>query len=279
MERAAPAGFGALTEAGPLWHPDLATMIEGVAQGNAGVMGHVGRCAQCRAELALYRAYEHCDEDVPGEDLAWIVSRLSPAAWGASQQSGVFQVIHLAERLFAGFLLIVFSPVIGLVGLVIAALSRCSPFILHARVGRGGAAFRMLKFRTMWGGAPDLGPAPEMKMALDPRVTSRVAAFCRRFSIDELPQLLHVVSGCMSLVGPRPLTPGELKRYYASGAAEVVSVKPGITGLWQVTGRSRLTYSQRKRLDLFYVRHASAGLYLRILLRTIPRVLAGKDSW
>jgi len=164
-------------------------------------------------------------------------------------------------------------------GAGIAALSKRTPLILHARVGLGGAGFRMLKFRTMWGGPDNVECVPEMKTAQDPRVTSRVAGFCRRYSLDELPQLLHVVSGRMSLVGPRPLTPSELKRYYGSSAAEVVSVRPGMTGLWQVVGRSRLTYAQRKRLDLFFVRHASPGLYLRIVLRTIPRVLAGKDSW
>jgi lipopolysaccharide/colanic/teichoic acid biosynthesis glycosyltransferase len=279
MERAAPAGYGALTETEALQHPDLARMLEGVDRGDGGVMAHLGRCAECRSELALYRAYEHCDEAVAGEDLAWIVSQLSPSAWGTPRRLGLVDVVYAAERLAAGLLLIVLSPVMVVLGAVIATLSRRTPLILHARVGLGGAGFRMLKFRTMWGGAGNAEYVPELKTAQDPRVTSRVAAFCRRFSLDELPQLLHVVSGRMSLVGPRPLTPSELKRYYGSTAAEAVSVRPGMTGLWQVMGRSRLTYAQRKRLDLFFVRHASPGLYFRILLGTIPRVLAGKDSW
>jgi lipopolysaccharide/colanic/teichoic acid biosynthesis glycosyltransferase len=187
--------------------------------------------------------------------------------------------VYVAERLAAGLLLIVLSPAMLVLGAGIAALSRCSPWILHARVGLGGAGFRMLKLRTMWGGEGNVESVAEIKTARDPRVTSRAAAFCRRYSLDELPQLLHVVSGRMSLVGPRPLTPSELKRHYGSAAAEVVSVKPGMTGLWQVVGRSRLTYAQRRRLDLFFVRHASPELYFRILLRTIPRVLTGKDSW
>lgn len=83
----------------------------------------------------------------------------------------------------------------------------------------------------------------------------------------------------MSLVGPRPLTRSELRSYYGPNANELLEVKPGITGLWQVMGRNRLTYSQRRRLDLFYVRKRSVGLYLAILARTIPRVLTGKDSW
>jgi lipopolysaccharide/colanic/teichoic acid biosynthesis glycosyltransferase len=278
MERAVPASYGALTETEALRHPDLAELLEG-GDHDAGVMAHLERCAQCRSELALYRAYEDCDEAVAGEDLAWIVSRLSPAAWGKPQHLGLLEPVYAAERLVAALLLIVLSPVMLVLGVAIATLSRRTPLILHARVGLGGAAFRMLKLRTMWGGAGNLEYVPEIKIARDPRVTSRIAAFCRRYSLDELPQLLHVLSGRMSLVGPRPLTPSELKRYYGSAAAEVVSVRPGMTGLWQVVGRSRLTYAQRKRLDLFFVRRASPGLYFRILLRTIPRVLAGKDSW
>ena len=83
----------------------------------------------------------------------------------------------------------------------------------------------------------------------------------------------------MSLVGPRPLTREEMRAHYASDAPEVLSVKPGITGLWQVMGRSRLTYPQRRRLDLFLVRKRSARLYAAILLRTLPEVLAGRNSW
>jgi lipopolysaccharide/colanic/teichoic acid biosynthesis glycosyltransferase len=279
MGRAVPADYGAFTETEALGHPDLARLLEGIDHEDAGVMAHLGRCAQCRSELALYRAYEHCDEAVAGDDLAWIVSRLSPAAWGTPRHGGLLAAVYVAERVAAGLLLIVLSPAALVLGAVIAGLSRRTPLILHARVGLGGAGFRMLKFRTMWGGAGNVEYLPERKAVQDPRVTSRVAAFCRRYSLDELPQLLHVVSGRMSLVGPRPLTPSELKRYYGSAAAEVMSVRPGITGLWQVMGRSRLTYAQRKRLDLFFVRHASTGLYFRILLGTIPRVLAGKDSW
>ena len=83
----------------------------------------------------------------------------------------------------------------------------------------------------------------------------------------------------MSLVAPRPVTESELKRYYGCDAAEVLRVKPGVTGLWQVMGRSRLTYRQRREMDLFLVRNRSLKLYLTILLRTIPAVLTGKDGW
>ncbi len=111
------------------------------------------------------------------------------------------------------------------------------------------------------------------------RVACRFARWCRRYSIDELPQLLHVLRGEMSLVGPRPITQGELARYYGNDAAEVLELRPGITGLWQSTGRNRLTYRQRRRLDLSLVRRYSLRLYLIILWRTIPRALSGKGAW
>jgi lipopolysaccharide/colanic/teichoic acid biosynthesis glycosyltransferase len=110
-------------------------------------------------------------------------------------------------------------------------------------------------------------------------VNSRFAAFCRRHSLDELPQLYHVARGEMSLVGPRPLTQEELREHYGPAAAEVLSARPGLTGLWQVRGRSRLSYARRKRLDLLLVRRGCVGLYLRILWLSIPGVLSGRDAY
>jgi lipopolysaccharide/colanic/teichoic acid biosynthesis glycosyltransferase len=149
----------------------------------------------------------------------------------------------------------------------------------------------MLKIRTMWGSGPgspsrgwveyvETAPVDLPKTGPDPRVTSRFAAWCRRYSMDELPQLLHVVSGRMSLVGPRPLTQYELDAYYGpSATAEVLSVRPGLSGLWQTMGRNRLTYRQRRRLDVFLVRHPGWRLYLRILVATVPRAAAGHGAW
>jgi lipopolysaccharide/colanic/teichoic acid biosynthesis glycosyltransferase len=150
----------------------------------------------------------------------------------------------------------------------------------------------VLKVRTMWGNssAGGLWPLVEYirasdadclvpKTAKDPRVTNRFAALCRRLSVDELPQLWHVIRGEMALVGPRPLTRYELNTYYGSAATTVLKKKPGLSGLWQISGRSRLSYAQRRRLDLFMIRKWSVSLYCRILLKTIPRVLVGKDAW
>lgn len=201
-----------------------------------------------------------------------------------------WKAIAIAERIAAGMVLAMVSPILFVAGLAIAILSRRSPLVAHLRVGEYGRPIWVLKLRTMWNGEAGSGhvfverlsmPAdiPERKPADDPRVTSRFARFCRRYSIDELPQLWQVVRGEMALVAPRPLTRQELDSYYGDDAQELLTKKPGISGLWQVSGRSRLTYSQRRRLDLFMIRRWSLRLYLHILVLTLPKVLAGKDAW
>lgn len=197
-----------------------------------------------------------------------------------------------AERIAAGIAFAAVSPLLGATMLAIRVLSGRSPLIAHRRVSLNGEPFWILKLRTMWKASdhPRAGGegwieylsntgVPVIKGAPDPRVTSSLGAFCRRYSVDELPQLLQVVTGKLRLVGPRPLTAQELEAYYGEDAVEVLSVRPGLTGLWQVMGRNRLTYPQRRRLDLFFVRRQSLGLYLRILLRTPARVLSGRDAW
>jgi exopolysaccharide production protein ExoY len=204
------------------------------------------------------------------------------------RQHGIWIVVDLLERAGSLVLLILLTPLIVAVSLAIVALSGRSPLVAHRRAGQFGMPFWTLKFRSMWAGrssrsvlvefiVDDSGPS--YKGFDDPRVTSKFARFCRRFSIDEVPQLVNVLRGEMSLVAPRPLTESELKKYYGFDAEEVLSVKPGITGLWQVMGRSRLTYQQRREMDLFLVRNRSLKLYLTILVRTIPAVVKGKDGW
>jgi lipopolysaccharide/colanic/teichoic acid biosynthesis glycosyltransferase len=149
----------------------------------------------------------------------------------------------------------------------------------------------MLKLRTMVPdsreGLPrfcvietiDRDPSSESKLAHDIRVQSKFARFCRRHSIDELPQLWHVLTGQMSLVGPRPLTRGELVKHYGTQAATVLSVKPGLTGNWQTHGRSLLSMQQRVALDCELVRTLSLGLYCKLLLRTVLVVVRGSGAW
>jgi lipopolysaccharide/colanic/teichoic acid biosynthesis glycosyltransferase len=183
--------------------------------------------------------------------------------------------------------MVALAPFGLVIAITILALSGRNPLIRHNRVGWRGQPLPMLKFRTMWDdcGVAGLaienvsGPVPASKLFGDDRVNSGFAAFCRRHSLDELPQLYHVARGEMSLVGPRPITREELLAHYGSAADEVLSVRPGMTGLWQVMGRSRLSYATRRRLDLLLVRRASMGLYLRILLRSVAGVLSGGDAY
>jgi len=197
------------------------------------------------------------------------------------------------DRVLALLLLVCLSPLLILTGALIWLLSGFrSPLVAHLRCGQYGMRFWMIKFRTMW---PQSEPARpnerglvepvvsrdilEIKPRVDPRVTSRFAQWCRVYSIDELPQLWHVLRGEMSLVGPRPLTAPELKIQYGAQAQVILTAPPGMTGLWQVLGRNKLSYRKRRRLDLFLVRHASIGLYLKVLWRTVPRVLSGSGAW
>lgn len=200
----------------------------------------------------------------------------------------LWQIPRWGEQIAGVLLLLVLSPVLIATAIVIILLSRQSPLVAHRRLGQGGRPFWVLKFRTMWPAAkhwrvrlwePVRGHPSELKVAADPRITSAFARFCRRFSIDELPQLINVARGEMGFVGPRPLTREELCRHYGADAAGVLSVRPGITGLWQINGRSRLSYADRRKLDLILVRKASPRLYVEILLRTMPAVLSGRDAW
>jgi exopolysaccharide production protein ExoY len=200
------------------------------------------------------------------------------------------RILYAGEPAVAALAVIVLAPFLVILAAVIFAATGAPPLIAHRRVGRFGRTLWVYKFRTMW---PEqtrgrkagllveriIEEQPRPKSDFDPRVTSRFAAFCRRHSIDELPQLGLVAAGKMSLVGPRPITRFELHEYYEPDAAEVLSFKPGLTGLWQVRGRSRLTYEQRKTFDLFLVRHFSARLYFRIVVMTIPDLLFGRNAW
>jgi exopolysaccharide production protein ExoY len=207
---------------------------------------------------------------------------------GAYAEDSPLRWIYRVEPVVATIALAILFPVAVVIGTVIAVLSGRSPLIRHTRVGQRGLPLPMLKFRTMWEvGRPrnysslveDVsGSVPESKKDADPRVVSSFAALCRRYSLDEIPQLYHVARGQMSFVGPRPITRGELDKYYGAHTAEVLQLRPGLTGLWQVLGRSRLSYTRRRKLDIILVRRASPNLYFWILLRTLPIVLRGYDA-
>lgn len=171
-------------------------------------------------------------------------------------------------------LLVLLSPVF-LAAAVAVLLDDGSPVLFRQqRVGRGGGTFGMFKFRSMVRDAAAIGPY--FTSAHDPRIT-RVGRFLRRSSIDELPQLLNVLLGDMSLVGPRPDVPAQRRQYTDAEWAERCSVRPGITGLAQALLRSEGTEDQRRALDLRYVRDRSVWLDLRILAWTVRR-LGGAGS-
>jgi lipopolysaccharide/colanic/teichoic acid biosynthesis glycosyltransferase len=177
------------------------------------------------------------------------------------------------------------SPLL-LVLAIVVKLDSSGPALYRRRVmGRGGTQFDAFKLRTMYvDGDAILARRPDLlalwqhdqKLPDDPRIT-RSGHWLRRYSLDELPQLINVLRGEMSLVGPRMFAPVELARY-GEHAAEILSVRPGITGLWQVSGRADLSYEDRARFDLEYVRTRSFRLDLKLLLLTIPTVLRGRGA-
>jgi lipopolysaccharide/colanic/teichoic acid biosynthesis glycosyltransferase len=205
----------------------------------------------------------------------------------APETDWAWHVFACCERIVAVVLLLLALPMIVICSIALWCVFGRTPLIAHRRVGWQGAPLWMLKLRTMQGGAADIGwietidddRGPELKGASDTRVTNRFARFCRRHSIDELPQLWHVISGEMSLVGPRPITQRELDQHYGVHAGEVLRAKPGLAGLWQISGRNRLTYAERCQLDLRLVRERSIVLHIAILMRTLPEVFRGKNAW
>jgi len=202
-----------------------------------------------------------------------------------------WQRIDLCERIASAVLLAAGAPVLAASAVTVSLLSGRAPLIAHRRVGWRGSTLWMLKLRTMWS-QEERGPnrrgwieyidddtGPQGKSADDPRVPNWFCRFCRRHSIDEIPQLWHVLRGEMALVGPRPLTHRELCLYYGPESAELLDVKPGLAGLWQVSGRNRLTYTERRKLDLYFVRNRSLRMYVRILLKSVVEICRGANSW
>lgn len=202
----------------------------------------------------------------------------------------------LLDYLMAGIGLLLLSPVFALLALIIKLTDGGRVFYRHERIGRHGKKIQVWKFRSMYmqystgsgfSGKSDeevlkqLGDAKlaaefkkEQKLKNDPRVTP-VGRFLRKTSLDELPQLINVLRGELSIIGPRPVTAKELERY-GDNAPTFLLIKPGITGLWQVSGRNDIGYSDRVKLDVYYVENWRATLDLRILWRTVGVILFRK---
>jgi Undecaprenyl-phosphate galactose phosphotransferase WbaP len=195
---------------------------------------------------------------------------------------------RVVKRFVDVALILLFSPLILLiVGIVAVMVMFSSPgpiFYSHRRIRKHGAFFSMWKFRTMCVNSAEvleeyLASHPEAraewnsthKLRHDPRITP-IGSFLRRYSLDELPQLWNVLAGHMSLVGPRPIVAAEVEKYADSFECYCM-VKPGLTGLWQVSGRSELTYDERVALDCYYVNHWSVRMDIKILLKTFAAVI------
>jgi exopolysaccharide biosynthesis polyprenyl glycosylphosphotransferase len=194
---------------------------------------------------------------------------------------------NVFDRAFALVAAVVLAPLLIAIAVAIRCTSRGPVLFRQTRVGRRGEEFEMLKFRTMVDGAhervADVRPLvadPDhvlFKLPEDPRIT-RVGRWLRKHSLDELPQLWNVVTGRMSVVGPRPPLPEEVARY-ASPVHRRLLVKPGLTGLWQVSGRADLSWDDAVRLDLYYVENWSWVLDALILARTVPAVIRGRGAY
>lgn len=201
-----------------------------------------------------------------------------------------FDLGRFLDVTIAVVLLVFFLPLFLAIGLMICAQDGGPAVFKHVRIGQGGRRFGCLKFRSMVVDADErLGrflaqnPAAmaewrrDHKLRNDPRITA-FGRFLRKSSFDELPQLWNVLCGEMSLVGPRPIVDSERERYGRSFPA-YCAVKPGITGLWQVSGRNDVSYQRRVAMDRLYARRRGSILYLQILIMTVPAVLLRRGSY
>jgi lipopolysaccharide/colanic/teichoic acid biosynthesis glycosyltransferase len=206
--------------------------------------------------------------------------------------SAILKQYRILDVLLSSIMLVLLSPLMLLIALAVRLSSPGPALFRQMRVGFQGRPFELLKFRTMKENNDDsvhrlyvtnllMGLEPEgnnriYKLERDPRVTS-VGRILRRLSLDELPQLINVLCADMSLVGPRPALSWEVELFDPIYAARFL-VRPGMTGLWQVSGRNRVSVTRGLDLDLEFVRRQSLRLYLKILLKTIPTIVMGNGA-
>ena len=185
----------------------------------------------------------------------------------------------VAEKIIAAVFLLLLSPLFVVLTILVKLTSRGPAFYVSERIGRNGRKFKILKYRTMvhqsdrkleqiLSESPKLAQewSRQFKLDNDPRITP-LGRFLRKTSLDELPQLWNVLCGDMAIVGPRPIVEEEISKH-GSAYEEIISVKPGLTGLWQVSGRNELSYDERIRINLYYIRNWSIWLDYYILLKT-----------
>ena len=210
-----------------------------------------------------------------------------------SQRKKTLKVYKLIKKLFdiffSLFILVAFFPLFLIIALLVKLSSRGPIFFLQERVGKNNIPFKCIKFRTMHPEAKDILQnilkkdnkikkefEETHKIKNDPRITT-IGKLLRKTSLDELPQFINVLRNEMSIVGPRPIVKAEKKKY-GKNFKKLLSIKPGITGLWQVSGRNNLTYKKRVTLDLNYVKNYNLLMDIRILIRTFGVILFPLDK-
>lgn len=195
------------------------------------------------------------------------------------------------DVIFSLAALILLSPLFLLIACIIRSTSKGKAIYFQQRIGRGGTCFRCYKFRTMYQNADlilndilekDAEKRKEWeetyKLKNDPRITP-FGVFLRQSSLDELPQFWNVLKGDLSVVGPRPVVQEEIDKHFGHKAEKIFSIRPGITGLWQISGRSDLSYSKRIALDEYYVEKRTIFTDLKIIALTIPRMISKKGAY
>lgn len=215
-----------------------------------------------------------------------VIERFAPGKLPQKQFSRIAESFKRSlDIVGAIFALIVFSPVMIFAAIAIKISSPGPVLFSQVRVGKGGRLFRMYKFRTMVPNAEALkeslmekneSSGPVFKIEKDPRVTS-IGRILRKLSLDELPQLFQVLKGDMSMVGPRPPLPKEVKKY-KKWQTQRLAVKPGITCIWQVSGRNEIQFEDWVRLDIKYIKQRSALLDIKLIMKTLKIVFIKPDG-
>ena len=233
--------------------------------GAGGVIGYLAR----RRKFAAREPSERAEED-------WV--HIGLTGWRATAKRAI-------DVCLASVLMLFLSPFMLLIAIAVKLDSRGPALFRQTRVGKGGRKFVFYKFRSMFENAEQIrdslmhlneADGPVFKIRNDPRVT-RVGHFLRRTSLDELPQLMNVLKGDISLVGPRPPLPGEVEKYSPHQWRRLM-VPPGVTCIWQISGRSEVPFDRWIEMDLEYIRNQSLLLDLKILLKTIPAVLLQRGA-
>jgi lipopolysaccharide/colanic/teichoic acid biosynthesis glycosyltransferase len=272
--RSVPLPIGA---APPLARP---RPVNGSAHPGAGTNGHTNGHARPRA--GAHGVWNGVRASIPGTPSAHVLPFEAPRQEGLYLRFGK-RMLDLAGSAVA---LVLSVPVIAALAVLIKLESRGPVFYRSVRIGRGGRPFVFYKLRSMVKDAERTREhiahmnecdGPVFKIERDPRIT-RIGRLLRSSSLDELPQFYNVLVGDMSLVGPRPPIPEEVAQY-EPWQLRRLDVRPGITCLWQISGRSRIGFQEWMRLDLEYIRHQSLSLDLKILVRTLPAVLSREGAY